>query len=59
MEVMGWWIRGGEMIIDRLNAKNMSRSKEDPQDAVPDGTAAGNLLLELRANYANLKTGSM
>jgi hypothetical protein len=47
------------VVIDRLNAKNMSQSKEDPRDAVPDGIAAGNLLLELRANYDNLNTGSM
>lgn len=54
-----WWIRGGEMDVDRLNSKNMSRSKEDSRDAVPDSIAAGNLRLELRANYANLKAGCM
>jgi hypothetical protein len=37
----------------------MSRSKGDPREAVSDGIAAGNLLLELRANYANLKTANM
>ena len=59
MEVKAWWIRSGEMDVDRLNAKNMSQSKEDPRDAVPDGIAVGNLLLELRANYTNLKAGRM
>jgi hypothetical protein len=59
MEVKAWWIRGDEMVIDRLNATNMSRSKDDPRDAMPYGIAAGNLLLELSANYANLKTGNM
>jgi hypothetical protein len=47
------------MDIDRLTAKDMPRSKEDSRDAVPDGIAAGNLPQELRANYANLKAGSM
>lgn len=49
-----WW--DGYRQID---ATNMSRSKGDPREAVSDGIAAGNLLLELRANYANLKTANM
>jgi len=59
MEVKAWWIRSGEMDVDRLNAKNMSRSKEDSRDAVPDSIAAGTLPLELRANSTNLKAGRM
>jgi hypothetical protein len=49
MAVKAWWIRGDKKDIDRLTAKDMSRSKEDSRDAVPDGIAAGNLPPELRA----------